>query len=108
MISNCVINLSPQKDNVFSEIARVLKSGGHFSVSDIVAEDLPNDIRKLAAAYSACIGGAISETQYLAGLTAAGLGDLEVTERLVYDEVQIRGMVGSDLAALGVQADLLD
>ena len=44
----------------------------------------------------------------IAGLTIAGLGDLEVTERLVYDEAQIRGMVGSDLAALGIPADLLD
>jgi len=108
VISNCVINLSPQKDNVFSEIARVLKPGGRFSVSDIVAQDLPDDIRRLATAYSACIGGAISEEQYLAGLTSAGLDSLQVTERLVYDEAQIRGMVGSDLAALGIPADLLD
>lgn len=108
VISNCVINLSPEKDRVFSEIARVLKPGGHLSVSDIVAQDLPEDIRRLASAYSACIGGAISESQYLGGLSTAGLIDLEVTERFVYDEAQIRGMVGSDLAALGVPASLLD
>ncbi|MEN8163768.1 MAG: arsenite methyltransferase [Acidobacteriota bacterium] len=108
VISNCVINLSPQKDRVFSEISRVLRSGGNFSVSDIVAEDLPDDLRQLATAYSACIGGALSETQYLAGLATAGLDELEVTERLVYDEAQIRAMVGGDLAALGVPADLLD
>ncbi len=108
VISNCVINLSPQKGTVFSEIARILRPGGRFSVSDIVAQNLPDDIRRLASAYSACIGGAISEEQYLAGLTIAGLGDLEVTERLVYDEAQIRGMVGSELAALGIPADLLD
>ncbi|RLE25834.1 MAG: hypothetical protein DRJ65_06890, partial [Acidobacteria bacterium] len=76
VISNCVINLSPQKGSVFSEIARVLKPGGRFSVSDIVAQDLPDDIRRLATAYSACIGGAISEEQYLAGLTSAGLDSL--------------------------------
>lgn len=108
VISNCVINLSPEKDRVFSEIARVLKPGGRLSVSDIVAQDLPEEIRRLASAYSACIGGAISETQYLSGLEAAGLVDLEVTERFVYDEAQIRGMVGNDLAALGVPEDLLD
>lgn len=108
VISNCVINLSPQKDQVFAEISRVLKSGGHFSVSDIVADDLPEEIRRLAAAYSACIGGAISESQYLGGLAAAGLEDLRVTDRLVYDEAQIQGMIGSDLAALGIPADLLD
>lgn len=108
VISNCVINLSPQKNQVFAEISRVLNSGGRFSVSDIVAEDLPEEIRRLAAAYSACIGGAITESQYLEGLAAAGLEDLKVTDRLVYDEAQIRGMIGSDLAALGIPADLLD
>ena len=108
VISNCVINLSPEKEKVFAEIARVLKPGGRFSVSDIVAEDLPQEIREAALAYSACIGGAISEPEYISGLEAAGLSSVEVTERAVYDEAQLRGMVGSDLEALGVPATLLD
>ncbi len=108
VISNCVINLSPEKDKVFAEIARVLKPGGHFSVSDIVAEELPQSLREAAASYSACIGGAISEGEYLGGLEAAGLNNLEVTERSVYDESQLKGMVGTDLEALGVPADLLN
>ena len=97
VISNCVVNLSPEKDRVFAEIARVLKPGGRFSVSDIVAEDLPDSIRELAAAYAACIGGAISEPDYVAGLCAAGLVDVEVSERLSYEADQIRGLVASDV-----------
>ncbi len=96
VISNCVINLSPNKAAVFAELARVLKPGGRFSVSDIVATELPDVVRESAAAYSACIGGAISEDDYVAGLREAGLSTVEVTERFVYDETQLRGLVGSD------------
>jgi len=108
VISNCVINLSPEKPRVFKEIARVLRPGGRFSVSDIVVEQLPEELRSQAAIYSACIGGAISETEYLAGLQAAGLSDVTVTERSVYDETQLRGMIGNDLEALGVPREFLD
>ncbi len=108
VISNCVINLSPQKEQVFREIARVLKRGGRFSISDIVAEDLPEWLREHAAAYSACIGGAISEDAYRAGLERAGLTEVEVGERVVYDAAQLRGIVASDLEALGASTEILD
>ncbi len=108
VISNCVINLSPDKAKVFHEIFRVLSPGGRFSVSDIVAEDLPESIREQAAAYSACIGGAISEQAYVRGLEDSGLADVEVGERLVYDADQLRAIVGSDLEALGVSPELLE
>lgn len=106
VISNCVINLSPEKDKVFSEIARVLRPGGRFSISDIVAEDLPVFFRDNAALRNACVSGAISEKEYVAGLEKAGLTDVRVTERVVYDASQIRGFVGSsslppELLALG-------
>ena len=101
VISNCVVNLSPEKERVFSEIRRVLKPGGRFSISDIVAEDLPEAIRDVAAIYSACIGGAISEADYTAGLQAAGLTDVRVSERLVYDADAVRGLIGSDLEWAG-------
>ena len=107
VISNCVINLSPDKPKVFSEIARVLRPGGRFSISDIVVEDLPRWIRDNAAAYAACVAGAISEGEYLAGLVGAGLSDVNVTERLVYDKDQICGMIESDLENLGVDPSLL-
>ncbi len=108
VISNCVINLSPEKERVFAEIGRVLAPGGRISISDIVVEELPESIRQHAAAYAACVAGAIREDEYVAGLEAAGLEDVEVTERLVYSASQLRGIVGSDLESFGLSADLLD
>jgi len=100
VISNCVVNLSPDKPAVFKEIARVLRPDGRFSIQDIVVEELPQWLRESAAAYSACVAGAISETDYLAGLRAAGFDDVEVTERLVYDKDQIVGMLAGELEHL--------
>ena len=96
VISNCVINLSTDKPAVFREVSRVLKPGGRFSVSDIVVEELPDILRQQAIAYSACIGGAISEAEYIQGLTAAGLENVEVTERMVYSVEQIEGILTLD------------
>lgn len=95
VISNCVINLSPEKPRVFAEIARVLKPGGRMLVSDIVVEDLPGWIRSNAAMYSSCIAGAVSEREYLDGLRAAGLDGVEVRDRLVYDAAMLGAMLGS-------------
>ena len=109
VISNCVINLSPEKSKVFAEIHRVLRPGGRFSISDIVAEDLPAAVREHAAAHAACIAGALSEDEYRSGLEAVGLTDVEVSERQVYDGPQLRAIVQSDLADLGLDdASLLD
>jgi arsenite methyltransferase len=90
VISNCVINLSPEKERVFAEIARVLKPGGQMSVSDIVVKDLPDWVRENTDLYNACVAGAISEEEYAEGLKRAGLEDIEVKERLVYDPNQIK------------------
>ncbi len=108
VISNCVINLSPDKPKVFAEIARVLKPGGRFSISDIVAEGLPPAIVQSAAAYSACVAGAVSEADYLAGLRSAGFVDVDVRDRLVYDADQIRAVVASDLEAFGLDAAFVE
>ncbi len=108
VISNCVINLATDKPQVFREIARVLKPGGHFSISDIVVEELPDWLRSHAAAYSACVGGAISEADYSAGLAAAGLTEIEVTERFVYDAPQLQAIIGSDFDNLGVPHEEVD
>jgi SAM-dependent methyltransferase len=97
VISNCVINLSPEKDRVFAEIVRVLKPGGRVSISDIVVDEMPDWLRQNAAAYCACLGGAIPEEAYRAGLRAAGLGDVEVTDRLVYTKEQLLELVESEL-----------
>ena len=96
VISNCVINLSPEKPRVFAEIARVLKPGGRISISDIVVKDLPEWVRNAAAAYTGCIGGAIDEAEYVGGLRDAGLADVEVTERMVYEREQLESMLKTD------------
>jgi arsenite methyltransferase len=67
VISNCVLNLVPDKEKAFSEVYRILKPGGHFCVSDIVLQgDLPAEMRKSAELYAGCISGALKEEEYLA------------------------------------------
>jgi arsenite methyltransferase len=79
VISNCVINLSPDKPAVFREIARVLKPGGHFAVSDIVLlKALPEAVVRDISAYVGCISGASLLTEYLSTALAAGLHDLSI------------------------------
>jgi SAM-dependent methyltransferase len=79
VISNCVINLSVDKAAVLTEIARVLKPGGRVGVSDIVAEDrLAPEDRAERGSYVGCIAGALSKSEYVAGLEAAGFEDISV------------------------------
>lgn len=96
VISNCVINLSPEKEKVFAEICRVLKPGGRISISDIVADEMPDFVKKSMELYSSCIAGAISEENYLAGLRQCGLTNVSVTSRLVYDKTQLQALVASE------------
>ena len=79
VISNCVVNLSPEKGKVLAEIARVLKPGGRIGISDVVAEDhlTPGD-RADRGSYVGCIAGALSISEYRDGLAAAGLEDIDV------------------------------
>lgn len=77
VISNCVINLAPDKAAVFREIARVLKPGGRLAVSDIaLKQPLPPDLAGSTAAWCGCVAGAISVAEYVSGLTASGLSDV--------------------------------
>jgi len=96
VVSNCVINLSPEKQRVFAELHRVLRTDGRFSISDIVAEPMPDWIKAEGLLYSACISGALPEEEYLAGLRAAGLVDVEVRDRLTYDASQLAGLLDSE------------
>jgi ubiquinone/menaquinone biosynthesis C-methylase UbiE len=73
VVSNCVLNLVPNKDEVFKEIFRVLKPGGHFSISDIVlVGNLPETLRKDAEMYAGCVSGAIQKEEYLSLITKNG------------------------------------
>jgi arsenite methyltransferase len=81
VISNCVLNLVPDKEAAFAEIFRVLKPGGHFCVSDIVATgDLPAAIRKVAALHVGCVAGAMPEADYLGLIAAGGFAAMRVVE----------------------------
>lgn len=85
IISNCVINLSLDKEKVFKESYRVLKNGGRIMVSDLVlAKPLPEKIMKSVEAYAGCIAGALLEKDYLSAIKKAGFSDVQVVEKTFY------------------------
>jgi len=85
IISNCVVNLSPDKDRVFAEAFRVLKPGGKVTISDIVlASELPYFIKNDMAAYVSCISGALIKDSYLESVKNAGFTDIKVLEEINY------------------------
>ncbi len=79
VLSNCVLNLVPDKQKAFSEIYRVLKPGGHFSISDIVVEgQVPESVQRAAEAYVGCVSGAIQKADYIDLVTKTGFRDVEI------------------------------
>lgn len=84
IISNCVINLSEDKDAVFTEAYRVLRKGGRMLISDMMAEGLPSEVREDLTSWAGCIGGAIPLMEYNSKIKAAGFTDLEVLENSEY------------------------
>ncbi len=79
IVSNCVLNLVPNKQKVITEIYRTLKPGGHFSISDIVLEgELPESLKADAEMYAGCVAGAIQKTDYLAQIKEAGFRNIAV------------------------------
>ena len=79
VISNCVLNLVPDKQRAFSEIFRVLKPGGHFCISDIVSSrELPEWVKSIAEAYAGCVSGAITKAEYLKLIRESGFNDVSV------------------------------
>ena len=85
VVSNCVLNLVPNKEGVFKEIFRVLKFGGHFSISDIVLiGELPENIQNAAEMYAGCVAGAIQKQEYLNLIGSAGFQNITIQkEKLI-------------------------
>ncbi len=107
VISNCVINLSPEKAKVFKEIFRVLKPGGRMRIADIVVKELPPELRNHQGLYNSCVAGAVSEEEYLAGLAEQGLTGIKVEARMVYDAAQLTAIFADQQAGLiGLVDDL--
>jgi ubiquinone/menaquinone biosynthesis C-methylase UbiE len=90
IISNCVINLAPDKGKVFAECYRVLKPGGRLMISDIVAEELPEEVRNSKAAWCSCIAGAMKEYDYLEAMYLAGLRDMQIIAKNTYDAQELQ------------------
>ena len=105
IISNCVVNLSPDKSRVFREAYRVLKRGGRLIVSDIVSErTLPAEITDNPDAWACCIGGALKQQEYLREIRKAGFGDVDVlSSREFYLEGE-GSQVGAKLLSITVKA----
>jgi 2-polyprenyl-3-methyl-5-hydroxy-6-metoxy-1,4-benzoquinol methylase len=109
VISNCVINLSGDKDRVLQEAFRVLKPGGRFAVSDVVVRgEVPPAIRKNMELWVGCVAGALSDTDYLAKLAAAGFAQADIEVTRVYGVEDARDFLadqGEDLQRLAQQVD---
>jgi len=104
VISNCVINLSADKDRVLREAFRVLKPGGRFAVSDVVVRGtVPDSVRESMLLWVGCIAGALEEQEYRAKLTAAGFGDVSIEPTRVYNIEDARHF----LSEAGIDVDAI-
>ncbi len=101
IISNCVINLSPEKKNVFSEAFRVLKRGGRMMISDIVTNNLPTHLQNNLMTWAGCLGGAVEETAYIRLVKDAGFQEVKVIDKMVYDAKAIDSMTGEGSSGCG-------
>jgi ubiquinone/menaquinone biosynthesis C-methylase UbiE len=109
IISNCVINLSGDKDRALGEAFRVLKPGGRFAVSDVVVRgDVPDAIRKSMELWVGCVAGALSDAEYVAKLARAGFVDISVEDTRLYTVEDARTFLageGIDVEALATQVE---
>jgi SAM-dependent methyltransferase len=93
IISNCVINLSGDKDQVFSEAFRVLRPGGRLAVSDVVlSRPLPEELGAITALWTGCISGALTEQECSEGLTAAGFDSVTIEPTRIFDAAALEGL----------------
>lgn len=111
IISNCVLNLVPDKAKAFSEMYRVLKPGGHFTVSDIVLQaDLPQKMQEVAELYAGCVSGAIPMADYLRVIREAGFGNIEVLKKkpiLIPDDILSQYLDAEEMAQFAVHPEAI-
>ena len=106
IISNCVINLSADKDKVLREAFRVLKPGGRFAVSDVVIRgDVPDAVRQSMELWVGCVAGALKDTEYSVKLAAVGFEQVTIEPTRVYSVEDARQFLGDDLSAMAAQMD---
>jgi SAM-dependent methyltransferase len=109
VISNCVINLSADKDRVLREAFRVLKPGGRFAVSDVVVHgDVPAEVRASVLLWVGCIAGALQDTEYISKLAAAGFEDIEVEPTRTYHVEDARAFLNDQGVDVDAIAPLVD
>jgi arsenite methyltransferase len=109
IISNCVINLSADKDRVLREAFRVLKSGGRFAVSDVVTRgEIAPEIRQSVMLWVGCVAGALEDEEYRSKLSAAGFGEIDIEPTRIYrveDAREFLSAEGIDVEAIAPQVD---
>jgi len=108
VVSNCVLNLVPNKAQAFAETFRILKKGGHFSVSDIVlVGDLPEGLQKSAEMYAGCVSGAIQKDQYLSTIEAAGFKNIQIQKqkRITLPDEILKGYLSPEQIADFIKGD---
>ncbi len=109
IISNCVINLSADKDRVLAEAFRVLKPGGRFAVSDVVVRgDIPPEIRRNVELWAGCLAGALDESDYIARLARAGFEDVSIEPTRIYKVADAREFLSGQGIDVDVVAPLVD
>jgi SAM-dependent methyltransferase len=105
IISNCVINLSPDKERVFAEGYRVLRPGGRMVISDIVTDqELSDDIRRSFSAWAECIGGALVRKEYLSAIKKAGFSRIRVLDEKVFLEEGMSDKIKGRIISIKVEA----
>jgi ubiquinone/menaquinone biosynthesis C-methylase UbiE len=109
IISNCVINLSADKDRVLREAFRVLRPGGRFAVSDVVVRgEMPADIQKSVELWVGCVAGALEESAYRSKLAAAGFQEIEIEPTRIYRVEDARQFLTSEGINVDAIAPLVD
>lgn len=103
VVSNCVLNLVPDKKKAFAEIYRILKPGGHFSISDVVLQaELPAAVKQASEMYAGCVSGALQKEEYLSIIAEAGFQNISVQKEKVItvpDDILVNYMTADEIAA---------